>query len=460
MLRGVNRVYTMSQKIFLPPLKGAFSRRDFIAGLLALGLERISKRASLQDIVAAEEKRATPLWIDEAYRIIRSIKTPRITGRAIELNPDSDSKEGVVDKERDVRLKVQGAIDKIAGEGGGRVTLTGGDWFICGPLELRSGVELNLQAGASVIFSGDSERYLPPVRTRWEGIDLFGYSPFIYAYKCSDVKITGDGTLSVDIGADSGSDLLSRRSEELLARKRLRKLGALGVPVSERVFGKGSYLRPAFIQFYECQRVEVSGVRIGAIPFWGIHILYSEDCIIRGVKVESRRINNDGVDVDSSKRVVVESCIFRTGDDCVAIKSGRDFDGRMVNRVSEDIVVRECVMQWGASAGVAIGSEVSGGVRGVYIFRCRVERAGIGVNIKTNLDRGGYISRVKVWGLDIGEVRSCVEVTDRYHSYRGGEYPTKLEGIEISDIKCRHPSGAAVLLTGDASGLSIDRING
>jgi hypothetical protein len=89
-----------------------------------------------------------------------------------------------------------------------------------------------------------------------------------------------------------------------------------------------------------------------------------------------------------------------------------------------------------------------------------MDRTGIGVNIKTNLDRGGYVSRVKVWGLDIGEARSCVEVTDRYHGYRGGEYPTKLEDIEISDIKCRYPGGAAVLVTGDASGLCIDRIKG
>lgn len=413
------------------PHKRLFSRRGFVAGLAGLSLELALKRFTARSVIAAEQRLATPPWIDEAYNIIRSIKAPRISRRALEL----DSRGVATEKTRDRRATVQGAIDKLASEGGGRVILKTGEWFISGPLELRSGIELNLAAGAKVVFSGISKHYLPPVRTRWEGIDLFGYSPFIYAYKCSDVKITGDGSLAVDIGVGSGSDLLSRRSEELSARERLREMGAAGVPVSERVFGEGRFLRPSFIQFFECQRVEVSGVTIGAIPFWGIHLLYSEDCVVRGVKVESGRMNNDGVDVDSSRRVAVESCIFRTGDDCVAIKSGRDYDGRTVNRASEEVVVRECRMEWGASAGVAIGSEVSGGVRGVYIFRCEMGRVGIGVNIKTNLDRGGYISGVKVWGLDLGEVRRCVEVTDKYHGYRGGEYQTRLEGIEIAGIE-------------------------
>jgi polygalacturonase len=242
------------------------------------------------------------------------------------------------------------------------------------------------------------------------------------------------------------------RREQTEAQKRLRLMGASGVPLEQRVFAKGSFLRPSFVQFFGCERVLVEDISIGTVPFWGVHLLYSDHCTVRGISVASDRVNNDGVDIDSSRRVVVERCRFNTGDDCVAIKSGRDQDGRSIGKPSEYIVVRDCQMNYSKSAGIAIGSEMSGGVRRVYLVRNDMGRVDTALNIKANLDRGGFVQHVRVWNLAVKECESAVRITTSYHGYMGGNFPPIFEDIEVDDLRCEQ-ARQAIIMRGDRQSL-------
>lgn len=403
------------------------SRRSILKGVVgsvAAGLGRSRVGFTVQMVMP-------PPWIAEAHEIIRNVRRPRIPNLVMTLQP---SKE-------DARAAIQKAIDHVSDQGGGRVILTAGTWRSNGSIHLRSRVELHLQEGADVVFSGDRRCYLPVVHTRWEGTELYGYSPCLYAYRVHDVAITGRGTLSVD----RNGDMEDWRAEQTEAQKRLRLMGAHAVPLSQRVFGEGSFLRPSFIQLFGCERVLIEDISIGSIPFWGIHLVFSKDCVVRSITVDSRRVNNDGVDIDSSCRVVIENCTFNTGDDCIAIKSGRDLDGRVAGQPSEDIVIRDCRMSFSKSAGIAIGSEMSGGVRRVYVMRCTMGNVDAAINVKANLDRGGCIEYVRAWDISIRECDSIVHITTAYHGYMGGHFPPTLEDIELEDIECARTKRVVVI---------------
>ncbi len=379
-----------------------------------------------------------PRWLSEAHDVIRSVRQPSIPRRVVTLKPIDG----------DTRVFIQQTIDDLARKGGGRVALSEGVWRSNGPLLLRSRIDLHISKDAKLVFSGDRGHYLPPVHTRWEGTELYGYSPCIYAYKAADVALTGSGVL----GVDRNGDMEDWRREQTEAQKRLRLMGASGVPLEQRVFAKGSFLRPSFVQFFGCERVLVEDISIGSVPFWGVHLLYSEHCTVRGISVASDRVNNDGVDIDSSRRVVVERCRFNTGDDCVAIKSGRDQDGRSIGKPSEYIVVRDCQMNYSKSAGIAIGSEMSGGVRRVYLVRNDMGRVDTALNIKANLDRGGFVQHVRVWNLAVKECESAVRITTSYHGYMGGNFPPIFEDIEVDDLRCEQ-ARQAIIMRGDRQSL-------
>jgi polygalacturonase len=187
------------------------------------------------------------------------------------------------------------------------------------------------------------------------------------------------------------------------------------VPPEQRVFGEGHYLRPPFLQVYRCRNVLIEGVTIRNSPFWVIHPVLSSNVIVRGVSIVSLGPNSDGCDPESSTDVLIEDTLFDTGDDCIAIKSGRNADGRRLAAPSERIIVRNCRMRAG-HGGVTVGSEVSGGVRDVFA-ECNtmsspdLER---GLRIKTNAARGGFVENVFMRDTEIGEVGSAIDVDMLY----------------------------------------------
>lgn len=362
------------------------------------------------------------------------------------------------------RQDLQKCIDRCAREGGGIVMVHPGTYEMDGPLQLKSGVRLHLMDGATLRFSPRPDDYLPVVLTRWEGTELYGRSAMIHADGQHDIAITGRGTATIDAGGGEmarwgmpggrpdfvenvhGTHGVTPETPDV---NRLRQMGDDLTPVDQRVFGRGTHLRPCAIEMRNCQRVLIEGITLRDSPFWCIHPLYCEDVTVRGVTIDSHYPNNDGCDPESSRRVLIEDCTFRTGDDAVAIKSGRDADGRRVARPSEDIVIRRCRF-FSRCNGLCIGSEMSGGVRGVYMTDIEVGDVKNALLFKSNLDRGGFIEDVFVDSVTIGDVAGAVlRFETNYFGYRGGHFPARYENFTISRIAARSSSAYAIYYDGN-----------
>lgn len=368
----------------------------------------------------------TKRWMSEAQNIAKNIRSPIFPKRSVTVGLSSSV---------DARIVIQDAIDNLNRDGGGRIVVPNGKWTIEGPIRLKSNIHLHLEDGATLLFSDNPDNYLPAVLTRWEGTEMFGFSPFIYAIHATNVAITGHGTINGNCSSPASP---WRTARESYPQRSLREAGRNGEPLFERVYEDGDLLRPSLIQFFGCSSILIEDIKTTGAPFWGVHLVYSQDATIRRIKTQSMGSNNDGVDIDSSHKVLVEGCFFETGDDCVAIKSGRDLDGRLIGRPSQEIVVRDCVMNDGRSAAVALGSEMSGGIRDVYIYRCSMKRVETALDIKSNLDRGGVIERVRAWNLTIGECETVFEITTTYHSYTGGKYPPTFRDIQLDLVSCEN----------------------
>jgi polygalacturonase len=288
-----------------------------------------------------------------------------------------------------------------------------------------------------------------------------GYSPLVYAYEQHDVAITGGGTL--DGQADAGHWWPWKRKghpeSQRPDRDRLFAQAEAGVPVAERVYGAGHYLRPQFVQPYRCTNVLIEGVTITNSPMWLVHPVLSRNVIVRGVTVVSSGPNNDGCDPESSADVLIEDSLFDTGDDCIAIKSGRNADGRRLAAPSERIVVRGCRMRKG-HGGVTIGSEVSGSVRDVFVERSEMSSPDLerGIRIKTNAMRGGTIENVFVRDVLIGEVGSAVDIDMLYEEGAAFAFTPVVRNVRLDRLtvrKARHAFFIRGLEASPVHGLSV-----
>jgi polygalacturonase len=295
--------------------------------------------------------------------------------------------------------------------------------------------------GATISFSTDPAAYLPQVLTRFEGVELMGLSPLIYAYGATNVAITGTGTLDGRAGNEhwwgwKGSAAYGWKQgdpHQRAATVRLGQMAESGVPVAQRKFGVGDSLRPQFIQPYRCRNVLIEGVTIRNSPMWEINPVLCTNVTVRRVTIDSHGPNNDGCDPESCRDVLIEHCLFNTGDDCIAIKSGRNADGRRVNVPSENIIVRDCEMKDG-HGGVTIGSEISGGVRHVYAERCtmdspRLDRA---LRLKNNAMRGGTLEHIYMRDVTVGQLADAVlQVDFLYEEGANGNFPPVVRDVEL-----------------------------
>ncbi len=357
--------------------------------------------------------------------IVSRIESPQIPERVYRVVDFGAVGDGAAD----ARPAIMAAINKASSEGGGRVVLSPGVWLSRGSIHLLSRIELHLERGAHLLFSPDPEHYLPVVETRWEGTRVLSYSPLIYARDVEDVAITGPGT----IDGNAGSAFHGWHEKARPDMQRLRRMGFTGVPLQERVFGAGTHLRPPLVQLVGARRVLLKGYTALNSPFWVNHLVFCEHATVRGLNVESRFPNNDGVDVDSSRFVLVEESTFRTGDDSVVIKSGRDLDGRTVSKPSEYVVVRDNDM--GGEDGIALGSEMSGGIRYVF-FTDNVLRSGeSAIRFKANLDRGGTVEHIGVRRFKVGSFKRLFWFQLNYPSQLGGNFPSTYRDIVFEDFE-------------------------
>lgn len=371
--------------------------------------------------------------------ILARIVPPVFPNREFDITNYGATRGGTVDCTEAIRR----AIAACSAAGGGRVVVPEGR-FLTGAIHLESNVDFHVARGATLLFSQDPKSYLPAVLTRFESTELMNYSPFIYAFGKQNIAITGEGTL--DGQADETHWWFWKGSKESgwkpgmpnynTARQRLLDMAERGVPVDQRVFGEGDYLRPNFIQPYRCKNVLIENVSIVSSPMWEINPTLCENVTVRGVKINSHGPNNDGVDPDSCRDVLIEHCTFNTGDDCIAIKSGRNADGRRVNVPSENIIVRNCDMKDG-HGGVTVGSEISGGCWNVFAYDCHMDSPVLYsvLRLKNNAMRGGDLHDIYMRNVTVGQVSQAILSIDFYYEEgTKGRFTPIARNIEMRNV--------------------------
>jgi polygalacturonase len=341
---------------------------------------------------------------------------------------------------------IAAAVSACNAGGGGTVLVPAGK-FLTGPIHLKSNVNLHLAKGAVLLFSTDPAEYLPLVLTRWEGVEVMNYSPLIYAYEQENIAVTGEGVLD---GQGSNEHWWSWKGKEEYGwkkgmphqkngRDKLFAMAEKNVPVKERIFGDGWYLRPSFVQPYRSKNVLISGVTFKDSPMWFLNPTLCSNVTIENVTVSGTGPNNDGCDPESSNDVVIRGCTFNTGDDCIAIKSGRNADGRRINVPTENVVIQKCVMKDG-HGGVVLGSELSGSIRNVFVEDCVMDSPALdrALRFKTNSVRGGVIENFFARRITVGEVAEAVVLVDfNYEEGDTGPYTPVMRNIFLSDITAK-----------------------
>ncbi|MGM9735663.1 MAG: glycoside hydrolase family 28 protein [Candidatus Cryptobacteroides sp.] len=336
------------------------------------------------------------------------------------------------------------AMTACSDNGGGTINVPAGQYYMNGPLHFKSNVNVHLEKGAVLDFSIDEKDYLPAVITRWEGTELFNYSPLIYAYHVQNIALTGEGTVN-----GNGSRKFSPwNNVQKVEQEMLRYMGRNNVPVYRRVFGEGFRLRPGFIEPFGCTNVRIEGITVTDSPFWVIHPIFCSNVIVRGVSVISHNYNNDGCDPESCRNVLIEDCTFSTGDDSIALKSGRDNDAWRVGQPTENVVIRNCTFRSKIN-GVCIGSEIAGGVRNVFIENISIPKSSNAIYFKSNLDRGAYIENIYVRNIKADSVRTAlIRFEPNYKGERSSFNPTLFRGFIIEDIECTQSSECGIYLAG------------
>ena len=362
-------------------------------------------------------------WNEAQYKQIeQSIRVPQFANKDYVITKFGASTEASAAKNQKA---IQKAIDQCSKKGGGRVVVPAGCKFLTGAITLKNGVNLHVEEGAVLEFAFLPELY-PIVETSWEGLECFNLSPCIYAFGAKDIAITGKGT--IDGGGSNDTwwpwngnprfgwkeGMISQRGG---SRARLLKNGEDGIPMynekgersPERIFTAEDGLRPQLVSFNKCEGILLEDITLLRSPFWVIHPLHSTDITVRRVKMINDGPNGDGCDPECCDRVLIEDCFFNTGDDCIAIKSGRNRDGRERNIPSKNIIIRNCEMKNG-HGGVVVGSEISGGCQNVYAHDCvmdspELERV---LRIKTNSCRGGIIENINMRNIKVGVCKESV----------------------------------------------------
>lgn len=348
------------------------------------------------------------------------------------------------DGKKDCKPAFDKAMKHAEKKGGARIIVPEGVYYVKGPIHFVSGVCLEIKEGATIRFAPDPDLYLPVVQTSWEGTLLSNYSPFIYGRGLHDVSIVGRGTIDGNAGSTFATWKKNQRKGLMLSRNMNHKES----PLKERMFGKGFMLRPQLIQFYECKNITIEGVFITNSPFWCLHLLKSENIICRGLRYDAKLVNNDGIDPEYSRNILIEDVEFNNGDDNVAIKSGRDNDGRNTAVPSENIIIRNC--RFKGLHAVVLGSEMSAGVRNVFVENCTFGGyCKRGIYIKTNPDRGGFIQNLYVNNCEFDEVEDLFYATSMY----AGEgmdnvHFTTVENIYVDGLRCRKARNAGLVLQG------------
>ena len=408
----------------LPPT----SRREFLKKVAAgSGAVTLSAFAGARVLSSPSAFAASPDPWSEVPKILARIKPPTFANRDFDV-----TKYGAVgDNKSDCTEAIRKAITECTAKGGGRVVIPKGE-FLTGAVELKSNVNLYVSEGATLRFSRDTSKY-PLVLTHWEGNELMNYASFLYAHDQENIGITGKGTIDGNADQEHWWPWKSKRDD----RERLHEMAETNVPVRERVFGPGHYLRPQFIQPMRCKNILIEGVRLLNSPMWQVTPLLCTNVTVKDLYISAFGPNTDGCDPESCTDVLIDNCFFNTGDDCIAIKSGRNADGRRLHAPSENLIIRNCHMKNG-HGGVTVGSEISGGCRNVFAENCNMDspELNIAIRIKNNAMRGGLLENIHARNITVGQVNQAVIAVDfNYEEGAKGAFKPVCRNLTVTNLK-------------------------
>ena len=342
-------------------------------------------------------------------------------------------------------IAFQKAMQACNEAGGGLVVVPKGIWP-SGPIHFKSNCNLHLTDGAVVRFSSNPDYYLPAVEVSWEGLECMNYSPLVYAYRCNNIAITGNGTLSPDM--DTWRIWFKRPQAHLDALAKLYDWATFGKPVKNRMMAEGeNHLRPHLIHFNQCHNIRLDGFKIRESPFWTIHMYRCNGGVVRNLNVYAHGHNNDGVDIEMTKNFLIENCVFDQGDDAVVIKAGRNHDAWRISCPTENVVIRNCQVIHGHVL-LGCGSEVSGGIRNVYMHDCNVKGDVYELfYLKTNRRRGAFIENIYMERVNANKMQRALAIdTDVLYQWKDlvptyKDTVTLIRNIYMKDVKCNKSDG-------------------
>ncbi len=348
---------------------------------------------------------------------------------------------------------IRSAIQAARAAGGGTVVIPAGN-YVTGPIELVSNLVLRIDAGAVLRFPAAR---LPLAPGRVQGIECLEPIPLIGGSGLENVTITGRGTITTNnvdwthlAGGPQPKTETTTGSAFGPAWNRLLALLQQKTPQPEEEYLRAApLLRPAFIRTRESRHILIEGIRMVGAPFWSVHLLYSEDVVVRGVSLETfPGAFTGGIYVDSSRDVRIADCHLDNGDDAITLKAGKDADGLRVNRPTENVTITNCIIHRG-SGGIVIGSETSGGIRNVVVSNIVCQGTQGGINIKSERGRGGFVANIRIDNVVMDDVGRAINVAQFYSMQ--GEAPLPpgpvsartpvFRDISISHITIRRSRG-------------------
>ncbi|WP_253952428.1 glycoside hydrolase family 28 protein [Xylanibacter muris] len=321
---------------------------------------------------------------------------------------------------------IQKAIDRIARQGGGTITVPKGHW-LTGRLILKSNTNLCIEEGAVLEFSGHIKDYLPVVATRNEGADIMSLGAMIYAYNEENIAVTGNGTL---LAPDYDCEISKKQNGGVtLDMEQKLKTDKLSDGSNGRVF------MPTFIGPVKCSNILIEGVTLKRSIFWNIVPVYSKNIIIRNITVSSHgHGRTDGIDIDSSQDVLIENSTLDCGDDCFTLKSGRGEEAVDLGIPTENVVIRNCHIKRG-TGGITIGSETAGMVRNIYAENIIMDNPVHAIYIKTRRPRGGGGENIWIKNITVNKSRSAAINIDMLGSERFvGELGRRMPEREVNKL--------------------------
>lgn len=391
------------------------------------------------------------------------------------------------DGKTDNTKAINDAIKAVSQKGGGRVTIPSGIWMT-GPIQLLDNVNLYTAENSLIVFIDDFKMY-PIVETNFEGLKTRRCQAPLYADNATNIAITGHGVF--DAQGDSWrpvkkGKMTSDQWKKLVASGGIvddggsvwypdesSLKGAKACPAFNTPVGMNSdadwesvrtWLRPEFLRFTGCKRVLLEGVVFKNSPCWTLHPFLCEDVVIDGVQVSNPWYaqNGDALDLDCCNRAIIANCIFDAGDDAICIKSGKDKDGRDLGVPCQNVVVRNNVVLHG-HGGFVVGSEMSGGVKNMYVADCTFLGTDIGLRFKSQRGRGGVVENIYIDNINMLDIPNEAVIFNLYYQgkdpgqnsatkgeepvYKVTEETPQFRDIFISNIKARN-CGTAMRFNG------------